>query len=392
MAEAALLIRPDREDAIIEQLKQIPGILEAWNLALRLSEFAARGMRVIDVEHYQRRLAACDTCRFRSRNQCLPCGHNLVARAADQACGCPLGQWNDPALRQESTDRWITEADLVADTHALAAVLPPDLTAVAGVARSGLLPATLLACRFHLPLYSATTDGLVAVGHGWRLGQGSRAGQTRTITGPALRKILLVEDTIFHGRTITSRAAAVHRQYPDAEILRAAIYVLPGAEQYADYIACSLPGPHYLEWNFFNSVMADQSAYDLDGIFCEDIPPGDDDDGPRYARAIRTARPRHYVRRVHIPLVATARLAKYRQPTLDWFERHGMRVDKLVMGPWANLAERNRPGEVARFKAAAYQASGLHLFVESCPQQAREIAELTGRRVLCPAAGRVISP
>jgi hypothetical protein len=47
------------------------------------------------------------------------------------------------------------------------------------------------------------------------------------------------------------------------------------------------------------------------------------------------------------------------------------------------------PLPIARYKAEHFAASGLAYFVESDPVQAAEIARLTKRPVICPAAGEV---
>jgi len=285
------------------------------------------------------------------------------------------------ALRKESADEYITTAQLMEDTYAMVPHLPTGIDAVAGSARSGMLPATALACRLHVGLWAVDGQHVTPTGHGWRL-QGQDVGPT---------KILLVEDTVFHGRTIGRCKEAVRKAFPDAQIITAAVYCRPESLEQIDIAAVSLPGQHFLEWNLFNSAAAGRSAYDFDGIFCEDIAREDDDDGPRYLEAIRNAKPKHYVRRVPIPMVLTARLEKYRDETVAWLAGHGMSVAKLVMFP-GTFAERSQPGAVAQFKAGHYQRSPLRLYIESSPQQATQIVTLSRKPVLCPAAGKVFRP
>ena len=50
--------------------------------------------------------------------------------------------------------RFISTTQLITGALRLVPRLPPDLSAVVGVARSGLLPATALATALHLPLYA----------------------------------------------------------------------------------------------------------------------------------------------------------------------------------------------------------------------------------------------
>ena len=54
------------------------------------------------------------------------------------------------------------------------------------------------------------------------------------------------------------------------------------------------------------------------------------------------------------------------------------------------FAEADNILAVSRYKAQNYSADGdLTLFIESDERQAREIAQLAGKAVLCPAAAKV---
>ena len=125
---------------------------------------------------------------------------------------------------------------------------------------------------------------------------------------------------------------------------------------------------------------------DFDGILCEDCSAEDDDDGSRYVRFLETAKPKYLVRSCEIPLIVTARLEKYRALTEAWLRRWGVRCRELVMGPWA---ERSRAYDIGQFKGQVYRDSAATIFVESCPAQARTIAEVSGKRVICPATGEI---
>jgi hypothetical protein len=59
------------------------------------------------------------------------------------------------------------------------------------------------------------------------------------------------------------------------------------------------------------------------------------------------------------------------------------------MGPWATKDERSRGYDAGAHKGAAYRNSEATIFVESCPIQARAIAEASGKRVICPATAGV---
>ena len=68
--------------------------------------------------------------------------------------------------------------------------------------------------------------------------------------------------------------------------------------------------------------------------------------------------------------------------------RHGVKLDRLVMGTWADLRDRSWE-KVVWHKVTAFREAGLQFFVESCPRQAEAISRETGRPVICPGVGRV---
>ena len=90
-----------------------------------------------------------------------------------------------------------------------------------------------------------------------------------------------------------------------------------------------------------------------------------------------------------LPAIITARLEKYRAETEAWLADYGIRYKELVMGPWLTKAERER-SDVAAWKAKEFDRTGLELFVESDPAQAKAIHRQTGKNVLCPALGKVL--
>lgn len=276
---------------------------------------------------------------------------------------------------------FITTEKMIRATHVLASFLPSDIDVIVGIARSGLIPASDLSCHLHLPLFIVSDKEVINCGSGSRF-------KGKNIDP---RKILVVDDTIFAGRTMKRILSIVRDAFPRSTILKAAVYTTPQAKHLVDYFACELAEPHYLEWNFFNAGLGERAIYDMDGILCYDIASENDDDSLRYIRALKNAIPKYLPRKSPIHMIVTARLKRYREVTLEWLERHKVKTDKLVMGPWDTLSERNRPNEITTFKSSVYHESGQKLFVESCPIQAAEICRQTGKRVLCPVAEKVFS-
>jgi hypoxanthine phosphoribosyltransferase len=280
--------------------------------------------------------------------------------------------------------QFITTANLMADAKRLASMLPHDTSRIIGVARSGLCVSTMVAMILHRPLdiIRQSKGDLIDGGNGWRL-----SGNT-TAAGP----VVVIDDTCMSGNSFRHVMPIVRRRYPNA--ISAAVYVNPKARTKPDLWVRDLPWPHVLEWNLFNSIMSPGLAVDFDGILCEDCPAGSDDDGRKYLDFLTNVRPLYPMRKTPIPLIVTARCEKYRQQTQEWLAKHGIRATKLIMGPWSGPADRNRH-DVAAYKAGHYRDfmrrhRGIKpaMFVESCPHQAKRIAELSGGLVVCPAAER----
>jgi uncharacterized HAD superfamily protein len=123
---------------------------------------------------------------------------------------------------------------------------------------------------------------------------------------------------------------------------------------------------------------------DMDGVLCEDCPPGCDDDGPLYAEFLRTARPFHLPRRQPVGAIITARLEKYRDQTEAWLARHRVQYEQLVMWDSTDAPGRwDPPMRIPAWKAAFFEVSRALLFVESDPRQAQAIRQLTGKPVVC---------
>jgi hypothetical protein len=273
---------------------------------------------------------------------------------------------------------WVSNERLLRDTLSLIPRLPHDLKAVAGVARSGLYPATILSLHLHLPLWSLTTEGIIDVGHGWRLmGHRSQNG-----------KILVVDDTTFKGGSLIHARQIVKNNHPEVDAIFAVVYRNPSSTATPDLYAKDLPDPHLLEWNFPNSVYTTMAGYDFDGILCRNPYPHEDDDGEKYRHFLLNAEPILLPRKGELRLIVTARLEKYRDETMAWLKKWNIVPRRLIMGPWKDNHERNQ-SNVASWKAKKVASSGVRLYVESEPPLAERIAELSGVPTLCPRSGHV---
>lgn len=287
-----------------------------------------------------------------------------------------------------SPPRFISSARFQQDIKTLVGLLPADITGIVGVARSGLSAATMAAMYLQLPLLAIrqTKNDIIEAGNGWRLG-GHRHIEPKG-------RVVVIDDTVMTGNSLRAINPLVQKHYPGA--VTAAVYVNPRALKKPDIWAVNLPWPHLLEWNMFNSVLSPSLALDFDGILCQNCSLQDDDDGARYLKFIENAKPLYTPRKCAIPLIVTARIEKYREPTLQWLRRHRITVQKLVMHPADTLAARNRD-DICTFKARHYGAwasqhraiPGPAAFVESEDWQAKRIATLSRRIVICPASEQI---
>lgn len=276
------------------------------------------------------------------------------------------------ATGRKTALRWISTAKLATDSIRLAGMLPRDITLVAGIPRSGMIPAAILAAHLHLPLAELSAEG---VRH---LAGGSR---TRMMADATRGRVLVVDDTAYGG-TALRRA---RRTLADVDALYAAVYVRREVAGVADIYAEILPSPHLLEWNLMNNgpfrggahnrLYGAGIACDFDGILCHDLASGGAPGSPYLLPRMLACR-----------LIVTGRHESSRTATEDWLRAWGVRWDRLEMLPdgTSGTAE-----AIARHKSQHYAGSDCGFFLESDPGQAARIHEITHKPVICPIASRV---
>lgn len=301
--------------------------------------------------------------------QCPSCAFSLpIDPVFPVTCRCgaidkgPDIPWTPP------TCRWVSTSERLDATLKLMQRLPINTAAIAGVPRSGMLPAAFIAERLHLPLYEATQEGIRPMQHGERY-------RDREASGP----IVVVDDTIASGYSLSKIIPTLGPNH-----LLAVLYASPQCATRVHLFAELLPIPHYLEWNLFNSVYTRDLATDIDGILCPDPDPTWSD--CKYERYIQNVGALQRPVKARLPLIATGRRRQYRKHTEQWLAERGIEYDELVFP--ANDEEWAHPGVL---KANAFARSRANIFVESCPAQSRIIAERTGKRVICPPSGEVFN-
>lgn len=313
------------------------------------------------------------TIRREARKRAREAERAMIAQR--QAAAPPIGIVEESA---EPRWRWISSQQFTADCLLLAERLPWPIRGVAGIPRSGTIVAANIACRLNVPLYAATIDrGLILLPSV----RAYNLQEPEFTQGP----LVVVDDDTWSGRTMQDVIKGI-----TGEVVTAACYSKIGNWQ-PDIVIRRWWSTWVCEHRFCAAPwFIAEAGWDFDGIFCADCPPEDDDDGPRYLNHLQNSR-RLWVPSPHeIPLVATARMEKYRGESEAWLARNGAKAKAWAMGQWPSLRERTWEG-VVRLKAEAFARSGLAFFVESCPHQAEAIAREVPRPVFCPPVGRIFN-
>ncbi len=308
----------------------------------------------------QQRQAACFSCKHYHQLRCgsprlpledIDCKRAYAGMLRAAAPKCPEGEWTMPKVR------FVQTSELAEAANRLADMLPSDVGRVVGIPRSGMIPAATIATRLHVPLWTLCDCGIRPVGGGSRTNWG-----TFEIAG----RSILVDDTLHSGGTIAKYRAEV----PEIDGMPLAVAFAQDAAL-AQWCAETLPSPHFLEWNLFNSGYVQSIAFDLDGVICQNPP--------------HQARPRYLTRSSPPKAIITARPEAERQTTEAWLAQWGVRYDRLVMWP-GTKDSRFDLDKVAGWKATEFFRTGAEFYVESEPPIADAMRK-HNVRVLCPDQG-----
>ncbi len=257
--------------------------------------------------------------------------------------------------------------------------IPADADLVVGLPRSGMIPAYIIALFMNKKCCSL--DEFL---NGTSISHGSRP-----VADIEPRKVLIVDDSCYSGRAMDLARERLKPIADKYEFVYAAVY---GRTESLEKIDCCLEvadGKRVWQWNYLNHAVAQTACFDMDGVLCVDPTPEENDDGAKYLNFIKNAKPL-YIPSYKIRAIVTSRLEKYREPTETWLREHGVQYDELVMLNMATAEERRRANCHAAFKAEAYKArERTTLFVESEERQAKEIAFLSGKDVLCVATDKL---
>jgi hypothetical protein len=252
----------------------------------------------------------------------------------------------------------VTYQQLLADVTQMSYRMPRfDL--VVGIPRSGMIPATMLALHWNVPI---TTPKLLP----GVLDAGNRLGETGDF-----KKILVIDDSHFRGTSI----AKVKEQlkWIGVEVKYAAVYS-SNRNHDLDYCYKYVPQPRLFEWNWLHHDLMSKACFDIDGVLCRPPTSEENDYGPKYDLFLERTEPR-YIPALPIMAIITGRLERYREATEAWLLKHGVRYGELIMRQDASTG-------IIHHKSTHYAKMGA-LFIEDEIWQAKGISHNTEKPVLC---------
>jgi uncharacterized HAD superfamily protein len=266
--------------------------------------------------------------------------------------------------------RFVSLSQLVNWTDKWIQSFPQRYDLIVGIPRSGLLVANIIAQKMARPL---TTPELFLKGHYWL---------SKSIKNEKpIESILLVDDSVSSGRTMSAYAESLLQQRPSISLTRAALIVTKKSEKLVDFYYKIVSKPHVFEWNLMHYKRKKRKvACDMDGVLCENCPPGIDKNEELYVQWLTKARP-YLIPAFTIDAIVTNRLEKYRRETETWLLKHEVRYKELIM--WDIPSKRERKGRYAENKIEVLSKIKPSVFWESNYRQAMQIWEATRIPTIC---------
>jgi len=246
-------------------------------------------------------------------------------------------------------------------------------TALIALLRGGTFPAMVLAHATGLPVYFTTYDRAARTPH-WH-------GHAAPV-GP----VLLCEDIAGSGHTLSDTIAMLHAQGYAVDTLTICADALSRlSPTHVGFTTADANTRFILPWEQHElnpAVLADRmqgifrpdhsyhrTAWDLDGVFCDDLPPHDYDRDLAATLIARDGLSPHAAAPQPGPhdVIITGRPTEDTDRTRDWLTRHGWH-HPVHHRPRPDVPD--HPTHVARWKAETAVTLGCTHFVESDAHQA----------------------
>ncbi len=240
----------------------------------------------------------------------------------------------------------------------------PHFDAFAGVPRSGIWPAAWLAMRRNVKLLDLT--------------------QLRSGDVPeGVQSVLLVDDNAGEqANTLTKAMASIK---PSGRTISCGVVYCSFRQTPVDYYsAFRFPGPVF-EYDWHRRHYVKHAGFDMDGVLCDDYTGYERQDPAGYLNFLENVKPL-FKPRDQVKAIVTARLEKYRDVTVDWLARHGVKYGALHMYPGTDV-DRHVDATFWMLKAEYLSRKDVWFFVESCPSQSQQIAAVAKKPVICPGHG-----
>lgn len=245
---------------------------------------------------------------------------------------------------------------------------PISYDVIIGIPRSGLLVANTIALKLGKPF---TVPELFCKDVYWK---------SKFIDKKKdYKNILLVDDSIDSGETLRKNMDYLYSFRKDLKITKAALIATEEAKDLVDMYYRVIPQPRIFEWNILHAKKA-KLALDLDGVICENCPPGIDENEELYCEWAKNARP-YLIPNFEIDVIVSNRLEKYRFETEQWLYEHNVRWKNLIL--WNIQTKEERKGRYAERKIEILLKIKPEMFWESNLGQAEQIWAKTKIPTLC---------
>lgn len=241
---------------------------------------------------------------------------------------------------------------------------------VVGVPRSGLLVANIIALKLGKPL---TTPELLSKNYYWEVEKGVKKGKKKH------ENILLVDDSITSGKTMKKSLKLLRLDNKNSKITKAVLIATKETKSLVDLHYKLISQPRIFEWNLLHAKKG-KLVSDLDGVICENCPPGVDLNEKHYLRWLKEAKP-YLIPTFEIDVILSSRLERYRIETERWLAKHGVRYKELIL--WNLQSKQERNGKHAQYKTKALLKIKPEMFWESSFGEAKQVWKATKIPTLC---------
>lgn len=276
--------------------------------------------------------------------------------------------------------RYVTIAELSDIIRRNLWKIPHDVDCVVGIPRSGLMVANMIALYLNKRL--SDVDSLLE-GKCFDIGI-SRAHMMNHST---IQKVLIVDDSVCSGLSMKNAKEKLKTIADKYKLTFLAPIVTSKGTEYVDIFFEIIDDKRIFEWNLFHHSFLENACFDIDGVLCKD--PDIDDDGKQYVHFLQTATPL-FIPTTPIGTIISCRLEKYRKLTENWLAKYDIKYKELIMLNLPTKSARIKWGKHGEYKGNYYKNSNNTLFIESSLYQAKIIAKLSNKPVICTETNELI--